>query len=432
MFSQVILDDKKREIVEEIYDRYYKHMIVCAMDILKNKRTVQEAVQEAFYHIAATYELFEDVAAESSAALVYIYVKHTAMHFLNQNKRNIKVVTFSDYTSRVTKNIPIEDDDIESIVIDDETTSIVSDALDKLDEVYRDLMIMKCYYHMRNVDIARVLKIDSTTVKNRVSRGKHALKESLGLAKDAQIDPLLSVSIGRTVARYAEVFMRLDVSQIVDDLRNKNRILKRVKNKSHTLWRVIRIAAVACMLLLSLAFTVCMCIPTVRNAIWGDLTVDEPVQTLITSIDSEDSNTSNKGNAEIIPDTSANQAPITPPEIIEKIAKATYLPDGYYYEESDATLFRVETFYYDMSRNMKFRLLQCVMTADGRGPWADNEEASVTKVKIHSFEGVLCEYFDMPSYSSLAWQDASYMYMLAGEFASKSELFKIAEGIKIE
>lgn len=432
MFGQAIPDDKKQKIVEGIYDRYYRYMTMCAMDILKNKRTAQEAVQKAFYHIAATYELFEDGSAKSTAALVYIYVKCAAMHSLNPNKRNTKVVTFSDYTSRVAKNIATEEADTESLVLDEETIVTVSEALDKLDDAYRDLIVLKYFYHVRNADIATVLQVNSTTVKNRVSHAKQVLKERLGFAKDEQIDALLTVSIGRTVARYAEVFMSFDVSKTVVDLRIKNRILKRVNNRSRRLWRAIRIAAVACMLLLSLAFTVCMCIPNVRNAVWNALTVDDPVQTPITSSDNESTNTSNKENAETVPDTSANEAPITPPQSIEKIAKATYLPDGYYYEEMEPTSFQVSIVYYDTSGNVKFVLSQRLITADGEGSWADNEEASVTKVKIHSFEGLLFEYVDVPDNFTLVWQDASYMYMLAGEFASETELLKIAEGIQIE
>lgn len=350
------------------------------------------------------------------------------MHILNKNKRFSKVVTFSDYTSRGAKNNAMEEADHESTVIDGETSLIVSEALDKLDEVYRDLMIMKYYYHMRNVDIAKVLRFDSTSVRNRVSHAKQALKELLGFAKDDQMDALLTVSIYRNVARDAAVFLSLDVSKIVDDLRNKNRILRRVKNKSCTLWRAIRSATVVCMILLSIAFTMSMCIPTVRNAMWNALMVETP----ITSNDTESTNTSNKENAETIPDTSVNEAPITPPETLEKIAKATYLPDGYYHEEMESTSFQVSIVYYDASGNVKFLLYQRLRKADGKGPWADNEGASGINVSFNGFDGVLFEYLDMPGYFSLVWQDLSYMYSLYGEFDSKTELLKIAEGIKTE
>ena len=90
------------------------------------------------------------------------------------------------FKSRITKPeeelrlIVDEDADVQRIVIDNETTEIVSEAVDKLDDMYRDPIIMKYYYHMRNVDIAQVLNIDSNKVNGRIFRAKQKLKEILG------------------------------------------------------------------------------------------------------------------------------------------------------------------------------------------------------------------------------------------------------------
>ena len=179
-YIQSIEDDNKRRIVEDIYDLYYKHMTACALDILRNYHDSQDAVQDAFYNITATYELFADGAAPATAALVHIYVRNAAINIYNKNKRHAKVVMLCDNIEEVAKDIVDEDADVQRIVIDNETTEIVSEAVDKLDTMYRDLIIMKYYYHMRNVDIAQVLNIDSNKVNGRIFRAKQKLKEILG------------------------------------------------------------------------------------------------------------------------------------------------------------------------------------------------------------------------------------------------------------
>lgn len=179
-YIQSIEDDNKRRIVEDIYDLYYKHMTACALDILRNYHDSQDAVQDAFYNITATYELFVDAAAPATAALVHIYVRNAAINIYNKNKRHAKVVMLCDNIEEVAKDIVDEDADVQRIVIDNETTEIVSEAVDKLDDMYRDLIIMKYYYHMRNVDIAQVLNIDSNKVNGRIFRAKQKLKEILG------------------------------------------------------------------------------------------------------------------------------------------------------------------------------------------------------------------------------------------------------------
>lgn len=88
--------------------------------------------------------------------------------------------TLCDNIEEVAKDIVDEDADVQRIVIDNETTKIISEAVDKLDDMYRDLIIMKYYYHMRNVDIAQILNIDSNKINSRIFRAKQKLKEILG------------------------------------------------------------------------------------------------------------------------------------------------------------------------------------------------------------------------------------------------------------
>ena len=177
---QSIPDDQKRDVIAEIYDRYYKHMIACAKGILKNDHDSQDAVQEAFFNIVNTSELFEDPSSKSTAALVHIYVKNAAINLYRKNTRHSKLFMLCEDVESVATELSAEDDDSERIVIDGETTALVSAAVDKLDPLYRDLIIMKYYYHMKNVDIAGILKISGTTVNNRIFRAKQKLKELLG------------------------------------------------------------------------------------------------------------------------------------------------------------------------------------------------------------------------------------------------------------
>lgn len=179
-YIQSIEDDNKRRIVEDIYDLYYKHMTACALNILRNYHDSQDAVQDTFYNITATYELFADAAAPATASLVHIYVKNTAINIYNKNKRHSNVATLCDNIEEVAKDVVDEDADVQRIVIDNETTKIISEAVDKLDDMYRDLIIMKYYYHMRNVDIAQILNIDSNKINSRIFRAKQKLKEILG------------------------------------------------------------------------------------------------------------------------------------------------------------------------------------------------------------------------------------------------------------
>lgn len=246
-----------------------------------------------------------------------------------------------------------------------------------------------------------------------------------------KIDALLTASLYRNVSKEAKAFLSLDVSDIVDHPRIKNRILKRAKTTPRALWRArLRIAAVACLIAASLAFTACMSIPEVRKALWNVLMSwhDDHVEIHFKPSDTAGAETGDKGSAATPPET-----PIPPSQSIEKIARATYLPEGYYAVEKESTALYADTFYYDANDTMKFQLIQQVLDEEADlDAMIDHENGSVTTMYINGQEGILVEYLDVPGQYYLVWKDAYYQYSLYGSFSSVAELMKIADGITTE
>ncbi len=178
-FILTIEDEDKRRVVQSIYDLYYKYMMACAVDILKNRHDAQDAVQDSFYNITATYSLFTAPDSPSTAALVHIYVRNAAINIYNKNKVRSKSISFCD---DMEKAADIEDigENVQQIAVDNETAAIVSRAIAQLDSEYRDLICLKYYYNMRNTDIARVMNIGTNLVNGRIFRAKNKLRETLG------------------------------------------------------------------------------------------------------------------------------------------------------------------------------------------------------------------------------------------------------------
>lgn len=174
-----IEDDEKREIVENIYNLYYKKMYIIAFGILNNTHDSEDAVQDAFYNITFTYDLFRKPRERATATLVYIYTRNAAINIYNKNKRHSKVVELVDSVDKSIYDIA-DDEDVSKIALDNETSRLVSDAIDQLDEMYRDVIIMKYYYNMKNIEIAKVIDKDTNTVAGRLFRAKARLKEILG------------------------------------------------------------------------------------------------------------------------------------------------------------------------------------------------------------------------------------------------------------
>ena len=241
-----------------------------------------------------------------------------------------------------------------------------------------------------------------------------------------KLDALISASLYRNVSKDAETFMSLDVSVIKDNPRIKNRILNRAKNKRSASWiSTLRIAAVACLIIIAMVFTACMCIPEVREAMWDAFVnwCDDHIHVYF----DEEAEGINSG------EENSDEVQIIAPDNIEKKAHATYMPEGYYAEENESIALYVDTFFYDAEGNMMFRLLQRVIDEESDSDvMIDNENDPITTMYINGNEGILVEYPDMLGLYYLVWQYESYQYSLYGSFTSVSELMKIAEGIRTE
>ena len=242
-----------------------------------------------------------------------------------------------------------------------------------------------------------------------------------------KMDALISASLYRNVSKEAEAFMSLDVSGIKDNPHIKNRILNRAKNKRSASWiSTLRIAAVACLIIISMVFTACMCIPEVRESMWNAFVewYDDHISVRFKQHEDATGDVTKEEESSDIQE---------PPSRIEDNVVATYLPEGYYSEVSETSSMFTHILCYDAEGNMMFRLVQTVLgDADEDDILLDNENDPITTMHINGSEGILVEYPDVPGLYYLVWQDESYQYSLYGSFTSVSELMKIAEGIRTE
>ena len=178
-FIQSIEDDVQRSIVQEVYDLYYKQMYATADRILHDYHNTLDAVQDAFCNILTTVDMFENPNTPKVAALTCIYTRNAALNIYNQNKRFAKRVVLYEDLEQSIFDFPDKQSDLLSILLCEERAKLVHDAIFELDEMYRDVIQLKYFYHMRNIDIAKVLHIDANKVNGRLYRAVRKLKKIL-------------------------------------------------------------------------------------------------------------------------------------------------------------------------------------------------------------------------------------------------------------
>lgn len=159
-----------------IYELYYKQMYQKAYSILRNKQDAEDAVQEAFYHVCLNAEVFSQPHSDTTAALIHTYTKNIAInHYHRKKKRNALI---SD-GGEMDHNSADEPYDLAALIEKEETAVRVRQAVDMLEERYREVILLKYYQRKRNTEIASLLGLAQNIVNGRIFRAKRALRKIL-------------------------------------------------------------------------------------------------------------------------------------------------------------------------------------------------------------------------------------------------------------
>lgn len=227
-----------------------------------------------------------------------------------------------------------------------------------------------------------------------------------------RLDALIALSSRSLIDDEAEKFLELEPYQDISEKarRKAMHIIKRTerKKRSHPAIHALKIAAIACLICISLVFTACVSIPEVREAMWEAVVewYDEYIAVRF------------RGNS------SRSGASSRAPALIEEVNLPKYMPDGY-----TTTAFRSKTLfsaeYYDSDGNYAFTYIQG--TQEREILQIDTPKAPPKNVDINGSEGILVIEDDI---MAVVWQDSRYMYVIHGVFETQEDILKVCRSVK--
>ena len=172
LYMSFIDSEDDREKFEIIYNEYRKRMVSTAYSILHNHEDAEDAVHEALIRIAKNMKAIDDPKSKKTLAYVITATKNNAINIFNKNKRNSEHIFIGDIENLTDERF------FEKMSLTESYKEIVN-AVELLNETYRDVM----YYHfvcdMKIRDIADLLGEKSSTVQQKLIRGKKKLLEIL-------------------------------------------------------------------------------------------------------------------------------------------------------------------------------------------------------------------------------------------------------------
>ena len=162
-------DDKEK--FAEIFRSYGNIMFSKAMSVLHNTALAEEAVQESFLKIAKNISKISEPNCSKTAAFIVIIVRNTALDMLKNEHIND--------TEPLDEAIPDISSDVLSRIISSDGYSALLNAVNGLDSIYSDVLMLKLVYGYDTASISKLMNIPVKTADSRIYRGKKLLMTKL-------------------------------------------------------------------------------------------------------------------------------------------------------------------------------------------------------------------------------------------------------------
>jgi len=176
-----------QESLDELFKRYNKRMFNYALRLLDNRADAEDVVGEFFYKITFNKDAYKEQAKFSTWA--YTVARNLCLDRLRQRKKIVFFWTKRSNDSQDYQQWDIADDskNPSERVEDSEVASIVKAAVNRLNGLQKEAIILREYQKLSYDQISEVLSVSKSKVKILIFRARKKLgKTLLPLIKEVQ------------------------------------------------------------------------------------------------------------------------------------------------------------------------------------------------------------------------------------------------------
>lgn len=174
IFCTIEFEKKQNNFIEQIYNRNASKMYYIALKILKNVDNAEDAVAEAFLSITKNISRYDRLSEKEIDALCSIIIKNKCIDQIRLNSHYVEL-EFEE----LTLSPHIQEISAETKFIEQQTESKIKKTVQKLPEIYREVIALRYYYGFGVKKIAKLLNVPVKTVDNRLYRAKKIMREAI-------------------------------------------------------------------------------------------------------------------------------------------------------------------------------------------------------------------------------------------------------------
>lgn len=252
-----------------------------------------------------------------------------------------------------------------------------------------------------------------------------------------RLDAILTVAATEYSQKLTEDFLSVkpDFEMSEPTERRIMRMIRKDKRRAsrQNALKIAKYIMIACLIAATVAFTACMAIPRIRQAIWKAIVEwhDEYISIKFVPAETDANDISTAEPTDTTSDTPSatpNEPIVTPPMTIEEVNMPSYMPVGY--KTTSQLMNRIFMLnYFDENDEFVFTYNQTIIDVDDV---LDSEEGKITETTINGLNAVIITYEDQPNVYILCWQDSQYRYSIYGYFEDYNELIRLAESVEVK
>ena len=176
-----IRDDEDRSFVEELFLKDGRKLYLIANDILHHHEDSEDCVMKTLEVIIEKLEIYRALSREQQIKFLVKTCRNIALSRYDRKKRQNNSETSLDAIREISQYDAIDESAyIDKMVVNEENIKRLSEMIDELDPIYRDVLFFKGVMQMKNSEIAKMLDISESLVSMRLIRARKILLAKRG------------------------------------------------------------------------------------------------------------------------------------------------------------------------------------------------------------------------------------------------------------
>ncbi len=159
-----------RSAFERIYNKYWSKIYISAYNLLRDRQTCEDLVQEVLVNLWVRRESLE---VKNLNAFLYTAIRYKVFKVIRSGKVR------EDLYDEI-ENLIIEDNDTENSIAENDFNRFLEESLTTLPPKCREIFILSRKEQLSTKEIAERLGISPKTVENQITIALRKLRENMG------------------------------------------------------------------------------------------------------------------------------------------------------------------------------------------------------------------------------------------------------------